>query len=54
MLAGLYARVSTHDRQTLGLQLRAMTTKIRNRGWDLARQVKDVGSGRRIGPGASR
>jgi DNA invertase Pin-like site-specific DNA recombinase len=32
MRAGLYARVSTHDQQTLGLQLEAMTAYI----WDFA------------------
>jgi putative DNA-invertase from lambdoid prophage Rac len=35
----------THDEQTIGLQFGTMTTETRNRGWDLARQVKDVGSG---------
>jgi putative DNA-invertase from lambdoid prophage Rac len=45
MRAALYARVSTHDQQTLGLQTDSMTTYIKDRGWDLARQVKDIGSG---------
>ena len=43
----LYARVSTHDQQTLGLQVEAMTAYLRDRGWDVARQVKDIGSGAR-------
>jgi DNA invertase Pin-like site-specific DNA recombinase len=51
MRAALYARVSTHDQQTLGLQLEAMTAYIRDRGWGLARQVKDVGSGAKERPG---
>jgi DNA invertase Pin-like site-specific DNA recombinase len=45
MRAAIYARVSTHDQQTLGLQVEAMTAYIRGRGWDLVSQVKDVGSG---------
>ena len=45
MRAALYARVSTHDQQTLGLQVEATAVYIKGRGWDLVRQVKDVGSG---------
>jgi DNA invertase Pin-like site-specific DNA recombinase len=45
MRAALYARVSTHDQQTLGLQAEAMSAYIKDRGWSLTRQVKDVGSG---------
>jgi DNA invertase Pin-like site-specific DNA recombinase len=51
MRAALYARVSTHDQQTLGLQAEAMRSYIRDRGWDLARQIKDVGSGAKDRPG---
>jgi DNA invertase Pin-like site-specific DNA recombinase len=51
MRAGLYARVSTHDQQTLGLQTEAISVYIRDRGWDLVRQVKDVGSGAKVRPG---
>jgi predicted site-specific integrase-resolvase len=43
--AGLYARVSTHDRQTLPLQNRAMREYAAKRGWTIAMQVKEVGSG---------
>lgn len=43
--AGLYARVSTHDQQTLPMQLAAMRDYARKRGWDIASEVKDVGSG---------
>src|SRR4051812_40165700 len=43
--AGLYARVSTHDQQTLPMQLNAMREYARNRGWEVAVEVKDVGSG---------
>jgi putative DNA-invertase from lambdoid prophage Rac len=45
MRAGLYARISTHDQQTLVMQLDAMIAYISDRGWDVAKQVKDVGSG---------
>jgi len=43
--AGLYARVSTHDQQTLPLQMRAMREYAAKRGWTIAVQVKEVGSG---------
>jgi DNA invertase Pin-like site-specific DNA recombinase len=51
MRAALYARVSTHDQQTLSLQVEAMTAYIKGRGWDLVKQVKDVGSGAKERPG---
>jgi len=50
MRAGLYARVSTHDQQTLGLQVEAMSAYIKARGWIVVRQVKDVGSGAKDRP----
>ena len=43
--AGLYARVSTHDQQTLPMQLAAMRDYARKRGWNVIVEVKDVGSG---------
>jgi DNA invertase Pin-like site-specific DNA recombinase len=42
---GLYARVSTHDQQTLPLQMRAMREYAVRRGWTIALQIKEVGSG---------
>src|SRR4051812_41817879 len=45
MRAALYARVSTHDQQTLGMQVDAMTAYVEDRGWRLVRRVEDVGSG---------
>jgi putative DNA-invertase from lambdoid prophage Rac len=51
MRVALYARVSTHDQQTLGLQVAAMAAYIKDRGWSLARQVEDVGSGAKDRPG---
>jgi DNA invertase Pin-like site-specific DNA recombinase len=50
MRAGLYARVSTHDQQTLGLQIEAMRAYVKDRGWIPAQQVKDTGSGARERP----
>jgi putative DNA-invertase from lambdoid prophage Rac len=43
--AGLYARVSTHDQKTLPLQMRAMHEYAAKRGWEIAVQVKEIGSG---------
>jgi putative DNA-invertase from lambdoid prophage Rac len=51
MRAGFYARVSTHDQQTLGLQSEAVATYIKNRGWVATRRIEDVGSGVRERPG---
>jgi DNA invertase Pin-like site-specific DNA recombinase len=42
--AGLYARVSTQDQQTLPMQNRAMREYATRRGWTLTMQVKEVGS----------
>jgi len=42
---GLYARVSTHDQQTLSLQMRAMCEYAAKRGWTIAAQIKEIGSG---------
>ena len=47
---GLYARVSTHDQQTLPLQLSAMREHVERRGWAVALVVEDVGSGVRERP----
>jgi putative DNA-invertase from lambdoid prophage Rac len=42
---GLYARVSTHDQQTLPMQLSAMRDYVAKRGWKIALEIQDVGSG---------
>jgi DNA invertase Pin-like site-specific DNA recombinase len=42
---GLYARVSTHDQQTLPSQMRAMGEYAAKRGWAIAMQIKEIGSG---------
>jgi DNA invertase Pin-like site-specific DNA recombinase len=43
--AGLYARVSTTDQQTLPMQNRALREYAVLRGWTVAMQVREVGSG---------
>src|SRR5215467_4084671 len=43
--AGLYARVSTNDPQTLAMQNRAMREYAARRGWTIALQVREVNSG---------
>ena len=42
---GLYARVSTHDQKTLPMQMRAMREYAAKRSWEIAVQIKEVGSG---------
>ena len=42
--AGLYARVSTQDQQTIPMQTRALREYATRRGWTIALQVK-IGSG---------
>ena len=42
---GLYARVSTFDQHTIPLQIRALREYAARRGWMIAMQVKEVGSG---------
>jgi putative DNA-invertase from lambdoid prophage Rac len=43
--AGLYARVSTNDQQTLSMQNRAMREYAARRGWTITMQVREVNSG---------
>jgi len=43
--AGLYARVSTNDQQTLAMQSRARREYAARRGWTIALQVREVNSG---------
>ena len=43
--AGLYARVSTNDQQTLAMQNRAMREYAARRGWIIALQAREVNSG---------
>lgn len=41
----LYARVSTHDQQTLPLQIKAMREYAERRGWQVSAEIREVGSG---------
>jgi DNA invertase Pin-like site-specific DNA recombinase len=43
--AGLYTRVSTQDQQTIPMQTRALREYATRRGWTIALQVKEIGSG---------
>lgn len=43
--AGLYARISTNDQQTLPMQFRALRDYAARRGWAITMQAKEVGSG---------
>src|SRR5262249_46991755 len=43
--AGLYARVSTNDQQTIPLQMRTLREYAARRGWTIALQMKEIGSG---------
>src|ERR1700674_5833727 len=43
--AALYSRVSTNDQHTLSMQNRNMREYAAKRGWTIAMQVKEVGSG---------
>jgi DNA invertase Pin-like site-specific DNA recombinase len=45
MRVGIYARVSTHDQQTLPMQLKQMKEYIKRRKWKLAIEFQEVGSG---------
>jgi putative DNA-invertase from lambdoid prophage Rac len=45
MKVGLYARVSTQDQKTLPLQVRLLRAYVRQRGWTVVLQIRDVGSG---------
>ena len=45
MKIGCYARVSTHDQQTLALQRDAMAAYAQQRGWSIVATITEVGSG---------
>ncbi|MFN0278976.1 MAG: recombinase family protein [Pyrinomonadaceae bacterium] len=50
MRVGIYARVSTHDQQTLPMQLKQMREYIENRKWKLAVEFQEIGSGAKTRP----
>ena len=45
MKAALYARVSTHDQQTLALQINALQEYVQKRNWEVTICVEDTASG---------
>ena len=45
MKAGIYARVSTHDQQTLNLQIEAMKKYAQAREWYIESEITEIGSG---------
>ncbi|HAT1821738.1 TPA: recombinase family protein [Legionella pneumophila] len=50
MKAGIYARVSTHDQQTLDLQIEAMKKYAQARQWDIESEITEIGSGAKERP----
>jgi putative DNA-invertase from lambdoid prophage Rac len=46
----IYARVSTHDQQTLPMQLEAMRAYAERKGWQIELTVEEVGSGAKTRP----
>lgn len=46
----LYACPSTHDQQTLPMQLKAMRVYAKKRGWKIAHEVQEIGSGAKTRP----
>jgi putative DNA-invertase from lambdoid prophage Rac len=51
MRVAVYARVSTQDQQTLGIHVEAISAYLKDRGWNVAKSVEDIGSGARERPG---
>ena len=45
MKVAIYARVSTHDQQTLEMQIEAMKKHAVQRGWQVVKEIQEVGSG---------
>lgn len=50
MQVALYARVSTHDQQTLPMQMKAMRAYAKKRGWKITHEVSEIGSGAKTRP----
>lgn len=50
MKAGIYARVSTHDQHTLGMQIEAMRKYAKARDWHIEIEVSEIGSGAKERP----
>lgn len=50
MKAGIYARVSTHDQHTLGMQIEAMKKYAQARDWYIETEMAEIGSGAKDRP----
>lgn len=50
MKAGIYARVSTHDQQTLDLQIEVMKKYVDVHGWTIEYEMAEIGSGAKNNP----
>jgi DNA invertase Pin-like site-specific DNA recombinase len=50
MEIALYARVSTHDQQTLPMQLKAMREYAKKRRWKIKEEIQEIGSGAKTRP----
>ena len=42
--------MSTHDQQTLPMQLAVMRDYVRKRGWQVGIEIRDIGSGATMRP----
>lgn len=50
MRTGIYARVSTHDQNTLPMQIEKMREYVEHRKWKLTVQFEEIGSGAKTRP----
>lgn len=50
MRVGIYARVSTHDQQTLAMQIESIKKYVEARSWVVAAEITEVGSGAKKNP----
>ena len=50
MKVGIYARVSTHDQHTLGMQIEAMKKYALAREWQTTLEISEIGSGAKDRP----
>lgn len=48
--AALYARVSTHEQQTLPMQLKQMREYAKKRAWTISHKIEEIGSGAKVRP----
>ena len=45
MKTAIYARISTHDQQTLSMQIETMKEYAEKRGWEIVKEVEEIASG---------